>query len=86
MILLHPTINQLILGQVYTRDMVTNVVYVQHYQMTDRPIEFYTLKSTRYNSTSKGIPKYASTMDTSTIIKCQGCQLHQDQSHTEAIQ
>ncbi len=66
----HPTITQLSLECVYTRDQVTNEVYVQHYQVTPQPIDTYQLKPTKRNNNSKGSTKYACTKDTSAIIKC----------------
>jgi len=86
MIILHPVINQLALGRVYTRKLVNQELYVQHYQVAVELIESYQLKPTSRNLSSKGSTKYTCTTDTSTISKYSGCQLHNDHYLTEANQ
>jgi len=65
------------LDRVFTRDPVNQVIYVQHYTVVTDPIDSYRLKNTKYNLKAKGAPKYATTTDTSAIVKCPGCQHHQ---------
>ncbi len=84
-IISHPITTQSSLGRIYTRDNITHEVYVQHYIVTPQPIDTYQLKFTKRNANSKGTTKYTCTMDTSAIIKCQGCQLHNDQHLTDAL-
>ncbi len=84
-ILPNPITSQLMLGRVFTRDPVNQVLYVQHYTVVTDNIDSYQLKNTKRNIEAKGAPKYAATTDTSAIVKCPGCQHHQIQHIQEAL-
>jgi len=57
---------------------------VQHYKVTPEPVDSYPLKNTKHNLHSQDASKYATTTNTSAIIKCQECQLHQIPHLTKA--
>jgi len=57
---------------------------VQHYQVATESLDYYRLKNTKRNTTSKGSAKYTTTTHTSAIVKCQGCNLHDAQHLLEA--
>ncbi len=61
------------------------MIYVQHYTVIPNPIDSYLLKNTKRNLESKSAAKYATTTDTSTIIKCPGCQNHNTSYLNEAF-
>jgi len=84
MILIHLTTNQFTLGRVYTRDPANKELYVQHYQVANKPIESYCLKNTQRNLGSKGSVKYTSTTVTSAILKYHECHLHDAQHLVKA--
>ena len=79
MFITHPVTKQLTIGRVYTRDPANDEFYIQHYLVASDPIESYSLKNTKQNQNTQGSSKYKCTTDTSAIIKCPGCQLHDDQ-------
>jgi len=82
----HPIMNQYTISRVYTRDSVTNKAFIQHYNVVTELFHSYQLKNTRRNLASKSSSKYSSTIDTSAIIKCQGCHLQNTQQLTEVNQ
>ncbi len=80
----HPVTNQSTIGQVYTRDLATNELFIQHFLVAPNPIDTYQLKNHKRNLASKGHAKYACTTKTSAITQYQGCQLHDTQHLAEA--
>ncbi len=76
LVLPHPSTAHTTIGRIYTRDATTNEGFLQHYKIVTEPFETFQLKNTKRNLASKGKDKYASTTNTSAIIKYTGCFLH----------
>jgi len=82
----HPSNNELTLGRVYTRDMNSLHLYVQHYVLVIDPIDRHLLKNTNWNASAKEVSKYSTTQSASMIRQCSSCIKKDDDALNQANQ
>ena len=80
----YPINNKLTLGRVYTRDINSHRLYVQHYVLVTDPIDNHPLKNTNRNTLAKEATKYSTTHAASVIKQCSGCTKIDDDALNQA--
>ncbi len=68
------------------RDLDLNEIYMQYYKVVVAPINTFRLKNTNRNREAKSTKKYTNMTDTTAIIKCTSCHLHDASQLLEANQ